>query len=77
MPLSIGAMEKPMTTNFDRLRKAMEERRAAEAAYKAAWRKDPTAKGFPAVDRALDKLHEAEAEETRLRQLCETGRAFL
>lgn len=65
-----------MTTNFDRLRLAIDDRRAAEAAYKAAWRKNPTAKGFRAVDRALDKLHAAEAEEARLRQLCETGRAF-
>ena len=31
-------------------------------AYNATWRENPTAGGFRVVDRALDKLEEAEAE---------------
>lgn len=49
------------------LAEAREATRAASAAYKAVWRKDPTAKGYAKVDVALDVLHDAEASERALK----------
>jgi hypothetical protein len=34
----------------------------ATARYNRAWRAQPTAKGYPRVDKALDKLEAAERE---------------
>jgi len=50
------------------LAEAREATRAANAAYQAAWRKEPTAKGYARVDAALDVLHQAEASERALAQ---------
>lgn len=50
----------------DALSKARENTRAANAAYKAAWRKDPGPRGYPKVDAALECLHQSEANERAL-----------
>lgn len=51
------------------LEEARDRRAEALAAYNATWRKDPTAKGYPKVDKALARLHQAEAEVERLEAL--------
>ncbi len=48
------------------LAEAREATLAAKAAYNAAWRKNPTARGYAKVDAALDVLHDAEASERAL-----------
>lgn len=54
------------------LARARENTLAANRAYKAAWRKTPGPRGYPAVDRALEALHQAEHHEASLtRQLAE------
>ena len=42
---------------------AMDQRITATTAYKRAWLIDPTAKGYPKVDRALNRLERAETME--------------
>lgn len=48
------------------LERARENTQAANRAYKAAWRKDPTARGWAKVDVALEALNQAEANERAL-----------
>lgn len=45
------------------LKVATAQRIAATVAYKRAWRLEPTARGYPSVDRALTRLETAEAME--------------
>lgn len=45
------------------LKVATAQRIAAASAYKRAWTLQPTAKGYPTVDRALTRLESAEAME--------------
>lgn len=37
-------------------------------AYNRTWRKHPTAAGYPVVDKALEKVHEAERELEQVRR---------
>lgn len=53
-------------TNRPELSRARQATQDASRAYKAAWRKDPGPKGYPAVDRALDALQVAERSEREL-----------
>lgn len=55
-------MTKLSQDDQERVARAEASVRGALAHYNATWREHPTAKGFPLVDKALDKLHEAEAE---------------
>lgn len=45
------------------LEKARANRLNAQITYKKAWLAEPTARGFPSVDRALDRLERAETME--------------
>jgi len=48
------------------LDRARQNTREANAAYKAAWRKDPGPRGYRKFDEALEALHQAEANERAL-----------
>ena len=53
----------------EQLDAAVTERINAHANYNKTWRDDPTAKGYPKVDKALARLQEAERQEAHVREL--------
>jgi hypothetical protein len=55
-------MTKLSAQDQEKRTKLLETVDATRRTYNATWREHPTAKGFPLVDKALDKLHEAERE---------------
>lgn len=50
----------------ERLAKAKELEAITRAAYNGEWRRDPTAKNYPKVDRKLDAYNEAQTQREAL-----------
>lgn len=60
----------------ERRGKLVEVVQATRTAYNAEWRRDPTAKNYPAVDRALDKLNDAEKQVRAFDEATAAGRVY-
>lgn len=60
----------------DKRRELVDIVQGARRAYNAEWRRDPTAKNYPAVDKALDKLNDAEKQVRAFDDATSAGRVY-